>query len=221
MSTSDLQKSVVVFDLDDTLYSELDYVRSGIRHVGGWLEHHCGFSLAKHINDAMAEPRADWLGRLCAAARFPPTAKESLLWMYRVHLPAIQLNAACKDMLDQLEQRCLQVLILTDGRGVTQRLKLQALGLSRFRAYVSEDYQSEKPDPLRFQAIEGDYPARSYFYVGDNPSKDFIACNALGWTSIGVRGRDLIHSQDVNNIPECAFPNHWINEWHELPDLLC
>ncbi|WP_027730070.1 HAD family hydrolase [Variovorax paradoxus] len=221
MAISDLRQTVVVFDLDDTLYPELDYVRSGIRHVGTWLEKLCGADLQAQIAEAIVHPKEDWIGLLCAAANFPLTAKESLLWMYRLHAPEISLTAECKQMLDRLEHRCMRVLVLTDGRGVTQRIKLQALGLSRFRAYVSEDYQSEKPDALRFRAIEQDYPAESYFYVGDNPRKDFIACNALGWTGVGLRGKGAIHSQDLSNVLPDALPNYWIDEWHELLELLC
>lgn len=221
MTFSDLSQTVVVFDLDDTLYSEADYVRSGIQFLGRHIESLLGVDLGPQVSAALAGSEKDWLARLCASAALPSAAKESLLWMYRLHSPTIRLTPECSRMLDELEARAKCVAVLTDGRALTQRLKLQSLGLARLPAYVSEDYQSEKPDALRFRVIEKDHPADRYVYIGDNPRKDFIACNALGWTSIGVRAPSTIHSQDLTGLPPSALPNHWINEWQELLDLLC
>ena len=45
-----------------------------------------------------------------------------------------------------------------------------------------------KPHPWAFEQVMRAHPAAvRFFYVGDNPAKDFIAPNGLGWTTVLVR----------------------------------
>jgi len=221
MARLELSQTVVVLDLDDTLYPERAYVRSGMRHVCNQLECLLGVSFNEAFEVAHESEENDWMDALRRLAGLPPSAKDSLLWMYRLHPPAIQLDSACAQFLEHMQRDAAAVVILTDGRTVTQRLKLQALGLSHLRAYISEQYQSEKPDPARFHAIERDYRASAYAYVGDNPRKDFLPGNTMGWTTIGVVGDGTIHPQDTMDLPENALPQHWIRNWHEIYPILC
>ena len=69
----------------------------------------------------------------------------------------------------------IKVVILTDGRSVIQRLKVNSLGLDDFPLYISEDYKSEKPNKKDFLQVEYDYPNMRYIYISDNPEKDFDA----------------------------------------------
>jgi putative hydrolase of the HAD superfamily len=110
--------------------------------------------------------------------------------------------------------------ILTDGRSITQRLKLRSLGLQELPAFVSEDFGSEKPEPLRYQRIMEQWPGNRYCYVGDNPHKDFLAPNSLGWTTICLRddGRN-IHPQRVPTTSGHA-PHHWLDQLEQITDLL-
>lgn len=221
MARLDLSSTVVVFDLDDTLYPEADYVESGIQHVCARLQDLCGKDVLALMQADTRAGRRDWLAAACEHAGLPPTAKESLLWMYRLHTPAIRLAPACERALHRIRERARAVAVLTDGRSVTQRLKLAALGLADWPAYISEDYGSEKPAPERFEAIQSHQPAAHYVYVGDNVRKDFLGCNRLGWTSIGMRGGARnIHSQDAQGLPVEAFPSHWVDDWDELQMLL-
>lgn len=217
-----LRDTVVVFDLDDTLYAEADYRRSGIAHVCGQLEALLGAPFSERLNAAMSAGEADWLACLCRLAELPPAAKESLLWMYRLHSPAIHLSSACAAMLTECERRAKAVLILTDGRVVTQRLKLQALGIAHIPSYISEHHASEKPDQKRFRLIEETHPVSRYVYVADNPNKDFIACNAMGWLSIGAPVHDAaIHSFELDTLPSDALPHRWLENWKDIFSVLC
>ena len=211
----------MVLDLDDTLYPERTYVHSGMRHVCNQLERLFGTPSNEAFQSALQAEDGDWMGALRRLAGLPPSAQDSLLWMYRLHPPAIRLDDACARFLERIQGDAAAVVILTDGRIVTQRLKLQALGLSHLRTYISEQYQSEKPDAARFHTIEQDYPASAYVYVGDNPKKDFLPGNARGWTTIGLVGDDNIHSQAVDDVPENALPQYWICNWNEIYPILC
>lgn len=218
----DLSKTVVVFDLDDTLYPEVDYVESGARHVCFNLKQLCGNDPLVAVLDVISkDPKADWLTVACSLAGLPMAAKESLLWMYRLHLPEIRLSKECESLLGRIRELASAVAILTDGRCVTQMQKLRALGLSNMPVYISEVYGATKPNPDRFIAIEGHYPAPNYIYVADNVGKDFIGCKARGWIGVCMvnKGRN-IHPSSGEHVPESACPHFWVSSWEELAELL-
>lgn len=218
----DLARTVVVFDLDDTLYSEADYVDSGVRHVCAQINSLLGIDCYAVVQtQRLQNAKLDWLSLVCELTGLKPSVKESLLWMYRLHLPDIKLAENCSVSLEKIKKTALAVAVLTDGRSVTQRLKLTSLGLSHWPSYISEDYGGAKPAPDRFQAIQNDFPADHYVYVADNVQKDFLGCNPLGWLGIGMRGNERnVYSQSLQCLPEAALPKCWVNSWEELTELL-
>ena len=218
----ELERTVVVFDLDDTLYPEADYVDSGVRHVCAQIRSLCGIDCYETIQaHRLKEAKLDWLSLACELTGLKPSVKESLLWMYRLHLPDIKLSENCSVSLEKIKSVALAVAVLTDGRTVTQKFKLASLGLGHYPAYGSEDYGSVKPSADRFQAIQKDFPAEKYIYVADNVQKDFLGCKPLGWVGIGMRGNDRnIYSQLTQGFPEAALPDYWVNSWEGLTELL-
>lgn len=212
MLSYDLENTVVVFDLDDTLYPEEAYVCSGITAVCSLA---AGLHGKNHAAELLAQREAggpDWLTTLCALLPHAPSMREGLLWAYRLHDPCIALSPEVRRTVDAAIDRAKAVAILTDGRSITQRLKLRALGLASLPVYISDEYGgADKPDPARFRAIMRDFPAASYVYVADNPAKDFVAPNALGWQTIGVRTDAAgIHHQD-GTAPKTHAPDLWIS----------
>jgi putative hydrolase of the HAD superfamily len=79
-----------------------------------------------------------------------------------------------------------KIAIITDGRSVTQRAKISALSLNDYTSdiYISEEVGHEKPDPYSFVKIFDKYRGFQFLYIGDNPQKDFLSPNMLGWTTI-------------------------------------
>lgn len=219
---SDLRRAVVVFDLDDTLYPEADYVDSGVRRVCEEIEALYGKKIHPNLSKALVQdPKVDWLALACQQVKLPSSAKDSLLWLYRLHIPDIRLPTHAREVLNSIQSASKKVAILTDGRSITQRLKLRALGLGDLDAYISEDYGAPKPCPDRFRAIQEDYPAQHYIYVADNVQKDFLGCNPLGWIGIGMRANERnVHSQALVGLSEAALPAYWVNGWSQLAELL-
>ena len=191
--------SVVVFDLDDTLYKEIDFVRSGYAAVLRSL----GTSKAAPLEAMMAwqragEPALDRLVQLIGQdpaslgivdipEHVPDAA--ALLTVYRDHRPKITLEPGAEELLTAVRDAGGELAVVTDGRSSSQRGKLQALGVNEWIevVVVSEEIGSTKPDPANFLRVAATFPDRSRFvYIADNPAKDFAAPNALGWCTIQV-----------------------------------
>ena len=210
---------VVVFDLDDTLYLEKDYQSSGFQELINLLTKlyqvdRCSLEKIVTRGGDVLQEFAQEIG--C------DSIKESLLWFYRLHSPDISLSPSVKSLLELLESKGVIVVILTDGRSITQRLKLVALGLDRYPFFISDEFGGlKKPDNRRFKLIEEDFPAKKYIYIGDNVEKDFIAPNELGWGSICLTlNPDFIHQYDTSDFPKINAPKNWIRHLTEIEDFL-
>ena len=213
--------TVVVFDLDDTLYKEVDYQRSGFAAVCRLISDLDGTSVDTDVAGLLKAGESDVLAEICKLAGLPATTKESLLWAYRLHEPDIQLSADVNQTIQQLESYC-RLAILTDGRSISQRLKLKALGLGHLPAYISEEFGADKLSPVRFQRIMLEMSANRYVYVGDNPAKDFLIPNQLGWLTIGLKddGRN-IHRQVLDGLDAIMLPHVWVETFQEICAHIC
>jgi putative hydrolase of the HAD superfamily len=218
----DKERPVIIFDLDDTLYKEITYVRSGIRHITAFLQQ-LGFQ-AKSVDmveDLQKHAANDFLASIIDLYSAPFSIKEELLWSYRLHEPDISLSHENQNVIDKAMATAFGVGIITDGRSTTQRLKLKSLGLLHLSNFVSGDFKSGKPSPEMFQAVEQLWPDRQYVYIADNPQKDFIAPNARGWTTIGLAddgqnikpgNRDWCLEENRKNY----CPKFWVEQLSEI-----
>jgi putative hydrolase of the HAD superfamily len=204
--------TVLVLDLDDTLYHEHDYVASGRAHVAELIARTFGRDVRAAIGAFVAaEPNGDLWLHLARELGQPDSVKEQFLWAYRLHPPVIALAPSTGVWLDRARKSYAMVAILTDGRALTQRLKLTALGIADLPVYISEEWGADKPDPRRFEAIMQRFQCRRYVYIGDNPAKDFRAPNALGWLTIGLEGDGRNIQAQRRDFGPPDGPSHWIS----------
>ena len=113
---------IFVFDLDDTLYSERDFEKSGIEFVYKDLS-------IKHISlETILNNRNNWIEQMINGSNNQITL-EIVLDMYRNHFPTIQLYNDAKVFLEKLLSQGTEMSLITDGRSITQRNKLRALGI--------------------------------------------------------------------------------------------
>lgn len=200
---------MIVFDLDDTLFPEIDYVHSGYRAIGRELERH-GIMKCNEVVEFLMASDNTARGFDDLAARIwlsHPGSHFDARWMvetYRYHIPDIHLDNEVERTLRKLCDNGIKLGIITDGRSATQRAKIRALGLERFVAtdniVVSSEIGADKTSELPFLTIAGRNPdERRFIYVGDNPSKDFRWPNAMGWDTVMLldKGHN-IHSQRIN-----------------------
>ncbi|WP_028065370.1 HAD family hydrolase [Solirubrobacter soli] len=197
----------VIFDLDDTLYREHDYVRSGFAAVARRL---AAEPTAPAVDDLFNALVCEWQahGRghvfdVVAARHGLDVGVAELVAVYREHDPQLELYPDAERALARLEAAGRLVGVLTDGMASVQRRKLKALGLDqRIRCIVvSDDYGLDawKPSAVPYRAaLEhlGVAPADAV-YVGDNPNKDFIGARALGLATVRVKRETGDHAQTV------------------------
>jgi putative hydrolase of the HAD superfamily len=188
----------VVFDLDDTLYLERDYVRSGFQHVAGLVAtsgeemHELAAWLWRAFEDGV---RGDTFDRLIAthpelAGRVTPA---ELVAAYRGHPPSISLLPGVTDLLGHLRARSQRLGVLSDGPLASQHQKAEALRLEEWFDPIlftgSRPEGFAKPGVLGFEWIASRWrlPNAELAYVADNPLKDFVGPRRLGWLTVRLR----------------------------------
>ena len=181
----------VIFDLDDTLVSEIDFLKSAYYYIAA--------QLAKdNLYEQMLEKYFAGEDVFQFVQNEYGVLKSDLLHYYRTHEPTLTLKNGAEELLSYLKDRNYKLGLITDGRSVSQRNKLKALGIENYfdKIIISEEFGSEKPNENNYQVFIED--SHSYFYIGDNFTKDFIAPNRLGWTTIALLddGRN-IHKQEL------------------------
>jgi putative hydrolase of the HAD superfamily len=188
----------VVFDLDDTLFPEREYVMSGFRAVARWAEAHLGIDSASGFDELQAMYdrgiRGDTFDQWLRSRHVDPTKwVPQFVEVYRQHQPIIEPFPEVPGLLRQLKPR-YRLGLLTDGYLDVQRRKLAALKLEEwFDAIVFTDEWGRtgwKPNTVAFEALLGrlgNLSAAEVVYVGDNPTKDFLAARRSGLYSVEVR----------------------------------
>ena len=218
---------VVCFDLDDTLYKEIEYLKAAYRLIAhevfgqsweGFYFQMLRWYVAKEdVFEKVVEVAPEW-------------EKSDLLNMYRCGVHELFLSKEVEKVLSVLKNSGTMLGLITDGRSQTQRNKIEALKLGRFfnedMIIISEELGSEKPSLVNYEYFMRKFPdCTDFSYVGDNPIKDFIAPNILGWVSICLMdsiagtGADLksnIHSQDLASVRKEALPKRVIFNLEEL-----
>lgn len=210
----------VLFDLDDTLYRERDFVDQSFRSVarvmakylaerdkgrgreekGDLQPARAGESpeeLFRQMIELMEqEGRGEIFNRLCERYDVDIPVEE-LVRIYRETKPVLSLYPDGEEFLERLEKRQIKTGLITDGNAQVQRNKIRALGLDRRLDVVlaSYDLGLRKPDPgVYVYCLEklGCGPEEAV-YIGDNPLKDFIGARKLGMKTVRIIRPEGLH----------------------------
>jgi putative hydrolase of the HAD superfamily len=210
-------RTVLAFDLDDTLYKEIEFVRSGFAAILS------AVAPAESLEQELAlmlKHRADSINPLDNLFnRYPDRISVAeMVTIYREHLPRLTLSDSLRELISNARAIGGRTAIITDGRSRTQRNKIKALGLEQLvdAMVISEEVGSEKPAKQNFQLVEEAFGTGDYFYFADNPRKDFLTPNQLGWTTVGLLDDgNNIHPQSLAVSNE-YLPHYWISDWSDL-----
>lgn len=202
---------IFVFDLDDTLYPEFSFEESGINYVCKKLNY------SRNLTKIILKNKRNWVQNIVTNSNSNIT-HNYLLSLYRKHYPSIFLYDDAKIFLKNLTDLNFELSLITDGRVITQKNKLKALGIEHIfkKIIISDEIQSEKPSEKNYKLVMNQNLDKQYIYIGDNPNKDFITPNKLGWTTICLLDRgNNIHKQNFN-LSNDFLPDQIIKTFNEI-----
>ena len=222
--------TTVVFDLDDTLYDEIEYCETGFTAVAEFLaelpvtppvnriftsiwDQFTAGNRKNTFNTALDELEISYDDKLIA----------ELVNVYRNHNPTIKLPRDSRDVLCELGEKYTLALI-TDGFLPAQQLKVKSLGIEEYFKCIiyTEQLGREfwKPSPVGFEKILQTLNVRpeNAVYIADNEKKDFIAPNKLGFFTVQLIRPARLHTK-VSDDPD-GQAQYVINKITQLPALL-
>ena len=222
--------TTVVFDLDDTLYDEIEYCKGGFKAVAEFISKMPGAPTAENIFNALWEQFASGNRRKTfdsvldeLGISYDDKFIEELINVYRSHTPNLRLPQDSRDVLTELRAKYTLALI-TDGFLPGQKLKVQSLGIEKFFNCIvyTEKLGREfwKPSPAGFEKIIEilDAKPENMVYIGDNEKKDFIAPNKLGFSTVQLIRQARLHTSVSAEYG--AKAQHIIHKISQLPALL-
>lgn len=202
--------SGIIFDLDDTLYSEKQYVKSGYRAIAKFLR--------KDMADVETTEEKLWnfflQGKSAIDELLSETGesekKQECLDIYRNHMPQLELYDGVRDLIEKFKAQGIKAGIITDGRVNGQKNKVAALGLNDLLddIIITDELGGEqfrKPNDIAFRIMQCRWrlPFGEIVYVGDNITKDFQAPKQLGMRSIYFENEDGLYYHTDCDANEC------------------
>jgi len=187
----------VIFDIDDTLISEYDFVLSGYKKVCEKLCKEPDIPLSyEELYDTLLDiSRGGFLfvydrlfDRLGIDRDLPENREriKDLIRIYQTHDPDIRLYDDVDETLTELKKRGCRLGIVSDGDPARQRKKLKVCDAEKYFdcVIITDELGGEefrKPDPRSFEKLEKELKTdlKDMIYVGDNPSKDFYLKKVL------------------------------------------
>ncbi|HLP14936.1 MAG TPA: HAD family hydrolase [Bacteroidota bacterium] len=197
----------VLFDLDDTLYPESEFVFSGFRSVARWAQETLGYSYEASelrlrelfTNGVRRNTFNVWLKE---AGNQDVKNIERAITIYRNHVPEIQPYPEVPLLLKRLQQT-YTLGIISDGVWQVQERKLAALGISSFFTTViftdkfGSEFWKPSPEPFKMALDQLKVHSSAACYIGDNILKDFKGARIAGLTTIWFRNREGVYSDSA------------------------
>lgn len=220
----------VVFDLDDTLYPEKVYIQSGFRAVSrqiAQLEAHLEGQviyelLCEEFDQGQRQRVFDKvLERLGLIVDDQMIAE--LVSLYRCHRPVLKLEDSVRMVLEQLGSR-YKLGLLTDGWLPAQKLKVESLALEStfdhiiYTEELGRQYWKPARRPYELMTDELGVSHDQCAYIADNPVKDFVAPNQLGWLTIQLHRSEGVHAHAKT--PPNGEPQIVVKDITQVPSTL-
>lgn len=211
---------VVVWDLDDTLILERDYVRSGFHAVADHIAEATGIAseiLADFLWSGFESGvRGNAFDRVHEA--FPATSTvpvSTMVEVYRSHSPQVHIPDEALSLIKTVRSQGRYQAAITDGPLTGQKSKAAAVSLNELVDLVvfTDEWgrQYWKPHERAFLTVQEYFGAesRECVYIGDNPLKDFVAPRALGWGSVRLRREGQLHTNTSDGTPAAYESGDW------------
>lgn len=220
----------MLFDLDDTLYPEIDFVKSGFRVVADYLGSKYNLNKDSLLTQMLEKLQKEGRGKifnhlLYDLGLYSEKEVNFLVNLYRSHQPTIHLYNDAIPTLSHLRQIGIRLGIVTDGMASVQNNKIAALSLKcLFDVIICSDELGRecwKPSIIPYQTaldlLQVLPPEATY--VGDDPSKDFISPNCMGMLTIQVK-RQRQNNSVPDTVPEAASARYVVNSLTEIVPII-
>lgn len=174
----------VIFDLDDTLISERQYIESGYKFISRYLSSYLKITeviVYNSLIDLFNESPINVFNRFYESIGLSYGEQQirQLVDLYRKHAPNIDFFDDVLPFVSTLKSRRIKTGIITDGYKLSQQQKLKAVNAYKYfdEIIVTDEIGPNywKPHPRAFEIMSEKLNIRyeEMIYVGDNPSKDF------------------------------------------------
>lgn len=184
----------IIFDLDDTLYNEKDFVYGGFKEVALYLGNKYkinSYKIYNHMIEILrSEGRGKIFNRICDEFHFNEDILK-LVETYRNAKPYLRLYEDAESFLKNNVKK-YKLGLITDGLYYVQWNKIKLLNISQYfdEIIVTDDHGKDfwKPSKgpyIRMSKILN-IPFHEMVYIGDNPNKDFYAAKKLGMLTIRI-----------------------------------
>lgn len=218
---------IIIFDLDDTLFSEYHWVYSGLQRCAEIVSER--YDLEK---EAVFENFINGFDKRGRGKVFRISLQELdidkseiedlfnfLFYCYRTHKPRIELYPGVMEVLRQLKAHGCGLGIITDGVLSAQINKVEALGLNKLMDGIiyTEVFgeAGRKPSILSFITMKQFFSAGGeYYYAGDYPEKDFEGAKRAGYRTVMISDEHNIKRLD--RLTELQKPDIVVAKFSDL-----
>lgn len=185
----------MVFDLDDTLYNEADFVHGAFREVSGYLSAKYCIDKDKLYETMAVKLEQEGRGRIFNSVCEEYGINEdmdALVELYRRATPKISLYEDAEYFLINSKGK-YKLGLITDGTYYVQWNKIRLLGIEKYfdAIIVTDDHGKEfwKPNAKPYLKMAEDLgvPLYDMVYIGDNPQKDFYGARKLGIHTVRIK----------------------------------
>ena len=187
---------ILIFDLDDTLYDEIEYVKSGFKAVSIYLEEKYSLNQGETLSFMLKSLKDNGRGKIFdhLLSHYGFLSKKNLskcISCYRTHNPSIKIKEQTLSLLISLKKHN-KLYIVTDGNKIVQKKKINALNIEHLfkKIFITHRFgiKNAKPSLHCFQIIKKNENCKwdDIYYIGDNPYKDFANLNIVGANTIRI-----------------------------------
>ncbi|MFR9018581.1 MAG: HAD family hydrolase [Fusobacterium sp.] len=211
---------VIVFDLDDTLYFEKDYVKSGYKIISKYLNQKYGLNekvIYKEMLFLFYKSPKNIFNRILDKYNISYSNEDiqNMITLYRNHKPKIKLSKDVRETLIFLLKKDYRLGIITDGFKEAQRKKIQVLHLEKYFEKIivtdelGENREYWKPHEKSYILMKEYFNVEfnEMIYIGDNISKDFIAPIKLGILPIQIINKKNVYQEKSAKITKVKSIN--------------
>ena len=187
---------IIVFDLDDTLYDEIEFVNNGFNSVSKYLEKKSNLKknkalkfLKKNFTNNRSQKLFNQLSEKFDLNLSTYQIKK-LINLYRYNSGILNMKKERIFILNKILKKYKKLYLVTDGNPRVQQLKIKKLKIKKYfkKIYYTSLFgvKAHKPSLKTFSYIikKEKINFSKLVYIGDNPFKDFKNLNKKGAVTI-------------------------------------